>query len=387
MDSSIHLSEDEWSEIDRAITRIEQLEPSLHYTLLERNFAQLGKTSQFASISLSLGRQFAKIDNRLIANSLMTTLVNWLLSMRLYLDHQEALLKRRFGRGSAELARFEAVTSNAYDSRIGYRFCYRLRNYVQHTGVPVGRIQASEPEGLGKGVQKIRFLIERDGLLADRDLWGATVKADLRAFAEWFEFMPLVHDAMEGLRAVADECIEIQIDEALSVAPLLENAIARIAAIGKDGEPTLFRFTMTSDRSSVSSITPHMISADAVRTLHEVASGSRTRDSIRVKREDDETFLSPERIRARFHQDSRGVQVLTAWLTGGGFDQGFADMVNEVLRQDGGPNAVITGLTEVSAVLASMSGSLLGTTADALITSLIEVYSPYGDDPSTVNWP
>src|SRR6476646_1442100 len=76
----------------------------------------------------------------LLVESVMTATVNWLSAMRMFLDHQETDLTRRFGKLSPEFVAFKTATSAAYDSEVGYRFAYQLRNYVQHCGLPLGHV-------------------------------------------------------------------------------------------------------------------------------------------------------------------------------------------------------------------------------------------------------
>ena len=48
----------------------------------------------------------------------MGQVVNWLSSVRLYLDHMETDLKRRFARDSPEIERFKEITGEPSTSRL-----------------------------------------------------------------------------------------------------------------------------------------------------------------------------------------------------------------------------------------------------------------------------
>jgi len=101
-------------------------------------------------------------------------MLNFLSSMRTYLDHLETSINRRHGKGSANLRRFKEYCSAAYDGHFSYRFLYRLRNYAQHCSLPINHIRFSiappkDPES--KPIHSLQVGIQRDQLLGQFD-WG-----------------------------------------------------------------------------------------------------------------------------------------------------------------------------------------------------------------------
>ncbi len=123
-----------------------------------------------------------------IATEANRHLLNVLTSLRTFLDHAETRLKRTYGKGSAEVAEFKRATSQEYDRRFAYRFLYRLRNYAQHCGLPVGRFSlgsevlesaGEEPDPPTRETLAIYFA--REQLLTDFDDWGNQVEQELRA--------------------------------------------------------------------------------------------------------------------------------------------------------------------------------------------------------------
>ena len=65
-------------------------------------------------------------------------LANYLASIRFFLDFTETRVKRRFGKTSQQAQSFKRACSSAFDNTFAYRFLYKLRNYAQHCGLPVG---------------------------------------------------------------------------------------------------------------------------------------------------------------------------------------------------------------------------------------------------------
>jgi hypothetical protein len=113
-------------------------------------------------------------------------LINLLTAFRTYLDHTESRLKRQYGQNSPQLQAFKSATAAAFDGTFEYRFMYKLRNFIQHSGFPDWRpwIDAKAPTG-----QIMRFfgMLEptadpMDLLQADGDVWGV-VRADLTSMS------------------------------------------------------------------------------------------------------------------------------------------------------------------------------------------------------------
>ena len=106
----ISLEPAEYEEVlDAANALAALVETPFHFSLLERNYRQLLDSEEFLRIVLGLGREFASPNRRDIASTVISATVNWLTSMRLYLDHEETLVKRTFGKQSEEADRLEHV--------------------------------------------------------------------------------------------------------------------------------------------------------------------------------------------------------------------------------------------------------------------------------------
>jgi hypothetical protein len=375
------ISASEYEELRQALTAIGRLEAPFHYKLVERNFQDLATVNQFVTIVISLGREFAEADHKQLAESLMTTTVNWLTSMRLYLDHEETDLKRRFGKPSAEVDRFKAATAFAFDGKLGYRFAYKFRNYVQHCGLPLSEIKVGRVvDARTKARQSVRFLLKRDDLLASFSEWGS-VKKDLEVLSPEFELLPLVEEAMTGLRSIHRVCAEIELEQALQHARSLVNALDRIEATAAKGQPALFR--CTGDPRVSLQITPQLLQAGAVRNLQSVLEGKIDSESLWATPENPPPLpLDPTTIRERFHRDNRGVQVITAWLSEGGGTPNFLRVVNDLMREDGSYEPVLTGLVNISALLAHMAATALGVSAKGLIAGLLDIYGQF-DQPNS----
>ena len=104
-------------------------------------------------------------------------LMNIMSSFRSFLDHADTYLSRKFGVESDELAAWKNLQASEYDQHFAYRFLYKLRNYVQHVGMPPLNFSASSSANTESITMRID--LERDRLLDARKTFKPRVIADL----------------------------------------------------------------------------------------------------------------------------------------------------------------------------------------------------------------
>ncbi len=130
-------------------------------------------------------------------------ILNFLSSLRTFLDHTETRLKRQYGQDSEEFKIFKVLTNNAFDESFGYRFLYKLRNYSQHCGLPSGAMNTySTGNEKGETVNTLSLFLVRDDLLKNYDSWGEKVKEELKNQPDYFDIMPLVDEMFEQLKTI-----------------------------------------------------------------------------------------------------------------------------------------------------------------------------------------
>lgn len=370
----VDISAEEYESIENALASVVRLKTPFAYKLVERNFLDFKSVLQFATITISLGRKFTTSDHRMLGEAVIASTVNWLTAARLFLDHAETDLKRRFGKTSAEAVTFQKATSTAFDGSVGYRFCSKFRNYVQHCGLPYSHIEvtavdADAPPG---AVQSAAFVLDRDELLEEYDEWGR-VRHDLLGMPKSFSLLPLADDAMKALRKIYRILLDRKIDEALERCGVVTDALATIEATGQVGLPAIYQYQYDLER-----VTHQLFEVDLIRRVSRVAQGHEPRESLFSRPEVQRLKLDPATIKERFHRDNRGVQVLSTWLVEQGGTPRFFGVVNNILREDGSMEPLITGLINVCALLAHMTSGALGTTAEGLVAGLLNEYSGYG---------
>ena len=108
-------------------------------------------------------------------------LVNFLATGRLFTDHTEVRLARKFGKQSEHFKTFKRVTGEKFDTVFAYRFFCGLRNYSLHSGMPVlGISQSSRVTESGTEEHIVEFSFNSSELLARGEgYWHRLVKRDL----------------------------------------------------------------------------------------------------------------------------------------------------------------------------------------------------------------
>jgi hypothetical protein len=153
-------------------------------------------------------------------------LLNWLSSLRTFLDHSEFNLKKRYGHNSDEVKLFESACARAYDNHFSYRFTYRLRNYAQHCGLPLGTLSLGSKldQQTGATTSYFRVCFNRDELLKKFKDWGP-VEEDLKGQPETFEINPHIDETMQQLSEIQDSVLSNQLSELMSMVKRIDKLI------------------------------------------------------------------------------------------------------------------------------------------------------------------
>ncbi len=130
--------------------------------------------------------------------------LNFLASVRQFLDHTETRIKRRYANHPSVLSAFESETRKAFDSSFAYRFLYKLRNFGLHCGAPIGTvdIESSAIGASGITLHKLLVKFEPAQLLKDgHGTWGK-VRRDLEMRRDPFDVEPLAKEAMQSVEHI-----------------------------------------------------------------------------------------------------------------------------------------------------------------------------------------
>jgi hypothetical protein len=234
----------------RAVDHLQRFDESdLLCRIVKRNHLEfdqsLGIMPQATRSVREANEESARIQERMNAR-----LLNFLSAFRLFLDHSETRLKRQYGDSSGVVATFKQACSRSYDEVFAYRFLYKLRNYVQHCGLPLGDIATAQrfrSVAQASPDSPLRCTLDVAALLRDGvEQFGRLVE-ELRVGPPLYEVSPL-------LDSVTGEIFLIEHVVSGAERPLLETSALTIqeivrAAAENGGYPVVAFTHRTSDRN------------------------------------------------------------------------------------------------------------------------------------------
>ncbi len=169
--------------------------------------------------------------------------LNLLSSLRTFLDFSETYLKRKYGVTSTQFSDFEAARGKRFDGSFSYRFCYKLRNYAQHCGLPVGGFETqtaflSETETLTNWT----VFLYRDELLSSFS-WGKHVQEELAELPERFDLAPHLLSFVVDVRDLCAELIRIDLPSVSRSIETVGSLAREVSERYEDGKPVLYNFS------------------------------------------------------------------------------------------------------------------------------------------------
>lgn len=224
------LTEPEYEEYKKAAGRLADFSSSQHlYAIVALNYDDYG------NILKQYGRNYAEnpravnwITMEKMVLNINRHLLNFLSAVRTFLDHTETKLKRHYGSNSHRYKRFKDACSQAYDTNFSYRFLYRLRNFAQHCGLPLGTLtlhSAETPPHSGHVQYSLQVKFNRDELLLERDLWGNQLMKEIEGLPKQFEITPHITETMKCLEKINLTVIEDDLPQLLQSAEYIQQLI------------------------------------------------------------------------------------------------------------------------------------------------------------------
>jgi len=167
-------------------------------------------------------------------------LVNYLTTVRIFLDYSETNLKRRYGKNSKQVTQFKKACSEAYNTYFAYRFVYELRNYAQHCKLPIQDLiidsKIVEPSSNESSVS-LRVMLNRDELLKNYN-WKK-LKREIKKLPSTFEINPLLAEVkiyLERINAITYEHQLVNLKESAKIIQFLIKPTK-----GMQGTPCVFK--------------------------------------------------------------------------------------------------------------------------------------------------
>ncbi|WP_320069765.1 hypothetical protein [Micromonospora sp. RTGN7] len=373
-----HISEDEYMRYTSAMEIIGRLDNRNRTTLdlIERNYQHIKSLHSFYYRLFSNAREKGRVGAFDAGIAISVAVANWLMAVRLHLDHEETRIKRQYGKDSPEVQSFKSACSRAYDDSFAYRFLYKLRNFTVHCGLPLGsvnlRIPAEDERKRGI-IQHIEFLLDRDLLLNGFGSWG-TVKAELNAMPKNFSAVPLIDEAMPLIREIMDEIIRADITAALPHVPVALEALERTGDLN-GGMAGIIQWSYMTD-GGLNLTSMRWIGHESVLKLASVAAHE---DPLAALRQPADPMprhgVSPEMQ----YRAERGIAVLQSWLQDNGTPN-FTQTLNRLIEEDGNVEPVVTGLVNTAADLLYLAALATNTTPEVILSDL-SARQPHPEQP------
>ena len=367
-DLDLDLDQRDYEMLLTAVNTIHRIGQREMYDLMARNFREIEARNSLYVKLFALGVGNQPISHTAIV-SFMSSCINWLNSALLFLNHEEAWLKRTYGDQSSQFKSFKDATSRAYDGSVAYRFAYKLRNYSTHCGPPVTTVsvnRASADEIRAGVKQKIIFELNRDLLLSNFD-WGSKVRSDLMAMDAQFELLPLIREATECLRQIMFEVSRIDIREAVGKIPIIDDWLRRMSP-DRIGEPALVSLTPTS--AGGYQVTPKPIPISAMDKLRAVDLSGDFLSSLIL--DEPELPRRPEMNPDNERSLARGAKILATRLTEGGNTPQVQSVIKQFISEDGSNvEPTMSALALVGLIMLHTSAMSMNISTESVIESFL----------------
>ncbi len=212
------------------------------YTIVLLNYDEFFETLKKCEIDYAQNARSWNLvmQTRMVLN-INRRLLNYLSSIRSFLDHTETRLKEENGAESSVVKHFLGACSKEYDNVFSYRFFYKLRNYTQHLGLPVGElslISKEDPPYSNNITYQLEVKFSRDELLKFKK-WKQPLTEEIRNMDEQFDISPHVSNVMDCLNRINHVLIQDDLASIIRSAEYIDNLIAPLK--GKPVKPTIFQ--------------------------------------------------------------------------------------------------------------------------------------------------
>ncbi|RRS00181.1 hypothetical protein [Glycomyces terrestris] len=300
----------------------------------------------------------------------MNSLMNWLNSVRIFVDHELTYYSRRFGKESSQLLAFKKATATQFDNNIAYRFMYKFRNYTTHCGLPLGNVTLGRKytsNNVEGARESISFNLKKATLLEEFQEWGAVVKKDLISMEDEIEIFPLVRECMVSVHSLMRKVIEIDFLSAKSAAMELKQTLENLDPDHRAN--SLVRYQSFPDGRVTISPTP--IPTNIIDTVIELPDAEGIVEEPNMFEEQSPSFdglpmLSLETTKYQ----RRGIEVLSAWIHEGGDTPRFNEVVHEMVREDdNNARPLLLGTILVGHELLQMTSIVTGMSHSELLSN------------------
>lgn len=132
-------------------------------------------------------------------NDFNRLLVHILSSGVLLVTYFENEMLRKYKRGSKEFVNWKKKLGEIYDNNFAYRLCYHLRNYTQHEGLAIARMESRIGNKNPEKELTCTLTIDPQTLLNTRYNWKKEIADELRSIKTSIDVRNLLSDFMDSI--------------------------------------------------------------------------------------------------------------------------------------------------------------------------------------------
>lgn len=182
-------------------------------------------------------------------------MLNYLSSFRTFVDHYATRLKRQDQEDMRDYHAFKDATTYFFDNSFAYRFCYKLRNYAQHVGLPISIsdilflpfLDQDDSQSVSQSIYTIHLLFNPAQLLINYQDWGSIITADLEKQEQVLSAIKIMHELQGCLHKINSLCLLIDLNTVYKSWNTLINYAYEVFEKYGRIQPVVTVFTRTSD--------------------------------------------------------------------------------------------------------------------------------------------
>jgi len=172
-------------------------------------------------------------------------LLNYLSSFKTFYDHLETRYTKLERQGYSFYTDYKKITAACYDSSFSYRFFTKLRDYVQHCGLPLGEMIIYEQPNQDRNVDiHISTVLHRDSLLSSGFKWKK-LKAELHDQPEQMELLLYLDRLQSQIKLINRSVVDFEISLAKDSWKIIWELINEVQDQYPDGSPFIGQYKET----------------------------------------------------------------------------------------------------------------------------------------------
>lgn len=220
-----------YNELNSNLDIIFKVQPILiSYESIELSYKELGEViSKYRRLLDESDPPDAKIAANLLSYLVEATqkTTNFLSSATSFLCYASASIRREFGETSDVFLEWDKYRKDLHSQNLSYRFLYEMRNYSQHSYLPINNIEIKiDNIVLGEKIVSNRLELNKEKLLDSGYKWSKSLSSDIRTLEEKIDIFPMITEYVDIIRKISFKYLDIyKLD--------LENCFSYMQSLGR----------------------------------------------------------------------------------------------------------------------------------------------------------